>query len=146
MTLEFTADITSVPDDFYKYAIIVSRCQGQWVFVRHKDRPTFEIPAGHREPGEKIEDTADRELREETGATEFNLWPVCAFRIPQYDDLGERIDTVASLLCYAEISCLGPLASDIEIAEVILADSLPENLTYPEIQPRLFEHVVRMTQ
>jgi len=38
------------------------------VFCKHKDRDTFEFPGGHREKDEKIEETAKRELWEETGA------------------------------------------------------------------------------
>lgn len=40
---------------------------GKWVFCRHKDRDTYEIPGVHRESGETIFETAKRELMEETG-------------------------------------------------------------------------------
>ena len=46
-----------------------------------KERDTFEVPGGHREPGEKIEDTAVRELKEETGAVDFNIKPVCVYSV-----------------------------------------------------------------
>jgi 8-oxo-dGTP diphosphatase len=144
MEFEFLADWSSVPDEHFKFAIIVARHVDRWVLVRHRERTTWEIPAGHREPGEPIVATAQRELQEETGAIEFDLRPVFAFRSPQYDEEGRRTDRLASLLCFAEIKALGPLSTDFEIAEISLVEQLPspEQLTYPEIQPRLFDAVV----
>lgn len=36
------------------YAIVVSRYKNKWIFVKHKERDTWEIPAGHREKLMKI--------------------------------------------------------------------------------------------
>lgn len=141
MNIELTTDISGVPDHFFKYAILVARYQGQFVFVRHRERQTWELPAGHREPGETIQLTAERELREETGAADFDLQPVFVFRVPDYDAHGARIDVLASLVCIAEIRTLGPLDPAFEVAEILLASDLPEPLTYPEIQPVLFRRV-----
>ncbi len=41
------------------YAIIVARYKGKWIFVKHKERDTWEIPAGHREVDEDINYTAE---------------------------------------------------------------------------------------
>ncbi len=141
MNIELTTDVSAIPDLYFKYAILVARYQGRFVFVRHRERQTLELPAGHREPGERIRMTADRELREETGAMEFDLHPVFVFRVPSYDAHGQRTDAAASLVCFAEIRTLGPLDPAFEIAEVKLCADLPENLTYPEIQPVLFRQV-----
>lgn len=43
-----------VEDARLKFAVIISRSEGKWVFCKHKERDTFEIPGGHREPGETI--------------------------------------------------------------------------------------------
>ena len=55
-------------DERLKFAVILSRFEGKWVFCKHRDRDTLEVPGGRREPGEAILETARRELREETGA------------------------------------------------------------------------------
>ena len=62
-----------VDDALLKYAVIIAKHQGKWVFCRHRERDTLEIPGGHREPGETILETARRELAEETGASVFTL-------------------------------------------------------------------------
>lgn len=49
-----------VADDLLKFAVIIARTGGKWVFCKHKERETYEVPGGHREPGEDIIDTAKR--------------------------------------------------------------------------------------
>ena len=62
-----------VDDSLLEFAVIISKSNGKWVFCKHKERDTFEVPGGHRETGEKIEDTAVRELKEETGYSAKNI-------------------------------------------------------------------------
>ena len=45
----------TIDDHLLKYAVIVSKYKGQWVFVKHKERTTYEVPGGHREAFETIE-------------------------------------------------------------------------------------------
>lgn len=68
-------------DALLKFAVIVSRHRGKWVFCRHKARKTYECPGGHREAGESIEEAAHRELWEETGAKQYSLSPVCVYSV-----------------------------------------------------------------
>ena len=56
-----------VEDSLLEFAVIISKSKGKWVFCKHKERDTYEVPGGHREPNEPILETAKRELMEETG-------------------------------------------------------------------------------
>ncbi len=71
----------SVSDELLKFAVIISKTQGKWVFCKHKERDTYEVPGGHREENEDILDTARRELYEETGALKFELKPICVYSV-----------------------------------------------------------------
>lgn len=126
-------DPQAVDNELIRYAVIVSRHRGQWIYGRHRDRDTWEIPGGHREPGELALDAARRELYEETGAQRFTLTPVCAYCVED----GEK---GYGLLCFAEVETLGPLPP-LEIAETRLFAEPPEALTYPRIQPVLLQRV-----
>lgn len=123
-----------IEDDKLKFAVIVSRYQGQWVFCKHKARNTYECPGGHREPGEDIEKTARRELWEETGAEKFDLKRACVYSVA--DEEGETF----GMLYFAEILDFGPMPP-MEIEKIQLFDELPTNWTYPEIQPKLLGKV-----
>ena len=122
-----------VADELLRFAVIVSRYQGKWIYCQHKDRVTWEIPGGRREPDEAILDTAKRELYEETGATSFELRPINAYAV-----VGDTKSY--GLLCFAEIHELGPLPN-LEIETIRFFEALPQALTYPQIQPYLFEQV-----
>ena len=40
-----------VDDHLLRFAVIVARHRGKWVFCKHRERDTYELPGGHREPG-----------------------------------------------------------------------------------------------
>ena len=126
---------SNVKDSFFRFAVIETRYQGKWLLCRHKERTTWEIPGGHREPGEAIDQTARRELQEETGAVSAEIRQVCAYSVDR-----DGVSTYG-MLYYAEINELGKLPPEFEIAETNLFEFLPENLTYPAIQPYLHEKV-----
>jgi len=127
---------TQIADELLKFAVIMARHDSKWVFCRHKERDTYEIPGGHREFGESIDDTAKRELIEETGAIEFDITPVNVYSV--------TIDgaTTYGKLYFAEIFALGLLSSESEIAETYHFTKLPDKLTYPAIQPELFQKIL----
>ena len=124
-----------VDDELLKFAVILSRTQGKWVFCKHRERTTYEIPGGHREPGETIQETAERELREETGAVEFDMKPVCAYSVKT-----EESETFG-MLFVAEIFSFEDIHSEIE--SILITENLVEQWTYPLIQPRLLEEAIR---
>lgn len=123
-------------DSRLKFAVILARNGGKWVFCKHRDRETYEVPGGHREPGEAILDTARRELQEETGAVEFTLHPVCVYGVVR--DGGEPS---FGMLYTAEITSFEPLHCEIE--RILLTDRLVEAWTYPDIQPHLIAEAQR---
>ena len=82
------------------------------------------------------EEAARRELWEESGAESFTLQPVCGYWAA--DDEWDK--GAVGMVFLAEIRGLGPLPEK-EMAETRLFDALPENLTYPDITPRLWERL-----
>ena len=128
----------TVDDAWLKFAVIITKSAGKWVFCKHKERSTYEVPGGHREEGESIEETARRELYEETGATEYEIKTICAYSVQK--DSGQE---TFGMLYYAEVTSFEEeLHSEIE--QIILTEDLVKNWTYPEIQPKLIEEAERL--
>ncbi len=135
----------TVEDDLLEFAVIVSKYEDKWVFCKHRDRDTYEVPGGHREEKEKITDTAKRELFEETGASNYDLHKVCVYSVVNDDIQAPGIRESYGMLYYAEIKTFGKLP-EMEMERVEFFDGVPENLTYPLIQPVLMEKVLEFTR
>jgi 8-oxo-dGTP diphosphatase len=133
-------DTHFLPDCKLTYSVIVARFRRKWLLVRHHLAKTYEIPGGHIEDGETADEAAARELKEETGATEFAIECVATYSVDKDGQTGY------GKLYFAEVSEIGPIVDTSEIEEVIVSDGLPEDLTYPDIQPHLFERVIRYIQ
>jgi len=121
-----------VPDSKLTYSVISARFEGQWIFVRHQKRSTWEISGGHIEKGETSLEAAGRELMEETGALKFNLVCIATYSVTKDDETGW------GRLYLADVFEIGPIPDISEIAELVLSDHLPENLTHTDIQPHLY--------
>ena len=124
-----------IPDERLAYAVIAARYQNKWIFCRHKKRTTWEIPGGHRESGEHILHAAERELYEETGALSFRLRQLCVYSAASEKGIGY------GMLYLADVYALGDLPAEFEIGEVEQFETIPKELTYPEIQGTLFRSV-----
>ena len=133
-------DKEKVNDALLKFAVIIARSNGKWVFCKHKDRSTYEIPGGHREPGEAIIETARRELYEETGALEYSLTPVCVYSVTAPDNFDGQ--ETFGMLYFADIRRFEEELHN-EIEKIILTDELIGSWTYPLIQPKMIEEAKR---
>lgn len=133
-----------VEDEKLKFAVIISKAKGKWVFCKHKERETLEVPGGHREQGEDILTTAKRELAEETGATDFTINPVCIYSVKGKTRVNESLDEETfGMLYFADIKAFEKeLHSEME--KIIITENSPESWTYPLIQPKLIEQARRL--
>ncbi|MCA1742091.1 MAG: NUDIX domain-containing protein [Bacteroidales bacterium] len=114
------------------YVVIAARHKGGWLFVRHRRRGGYELPAGHPEPGEDTIDAAVRELMEETGACGFVIQPVTYYSVDS--SAGIRYGR----LFYAEVDELGAISDTSEIESVKIFRRLPQDLSLPEVMTFLF--------
>ncbi len=127
-----------VADELLKFAVIISKTDGKWVFCKHKERDTYEVPGGHREENENISETAKRELKEETGALDFTVSPICVYSVTGKNKVNETGEETYGMLFFADIKSFeNELHSEME--KVLITDTLVENWTYPLIQPKLVE-------
>ena len=132
----------TINDSLLKFAVIITKSAGKWVFCKHRERTTYEVPGGHREQGETVLEAAKRELQEETGAVDFNIKPICVYSVTGKTKVNKTDnDTSYGMLYYADIFSFEELHSEIE--EILITDSLVENWTYPLIQPKLLEEAKR---
>lgn len=115
-----------VADELLKFAVIIAKTEGKWVFCKHKERDTYEVPGGHRELGESIVEAARRELMEETGAVDFKIQPICVYSVKGKTRVSENVDSETfGMLFIADIFSFEELHSEIE--KVLITDTLVDN-------------------
>lgn len=114
----------------YKYTVICSNYEGKWILSRHKKRDTWETQGGHIETGETPQECAKRELFEESGIKDVDLYPVC-----DYWGFNHRSSS-NGMVFLAVVHSLGELPES-EMKEIKLFDTLPCELTYPQTTPKL---------
>lgn len=129
-----------IDDRLLEFAVIIAKTDNKWVFCKHRERETYEVPGGHRENGEHIFDTAKRELYEETGALEYSIKPICVYSVTAPDNFDGKESY--GMLYFANIlSFENELHSEIE--RILITEQLVESWTYPLIQPKLIEEARR---
>ncbi len=121
----------------YKYIVICSRYQDKWVFSRHKLRDTWETQGGHIEVGETPLEAAKRELYEESGIKDAEIFPVCDYY--GYDSQSHSNGMVFLAVVHSFNSL-----PDSEMREIALFSEFPKELTYPHVTPKLCEEALKV--
>ena len=115
----------------YKFTVICANYRGKWILSKHKKRNTWETQGGHIEIGENPLECARRELFEESGIKDADIYPVC-------DYWGFNSQECSNGMVFlAVVHSLDELPES-EMKEIGVFDELPYNLTYPQVSPRLY--------
>ena len=115
----------------YKFTVICANYRGKWILSKHKKRDTWETQGGHIEAGEAPIECARRELFEESGIKDADIYPVC-------DYWGfDPHNCSNGMVFLAVVYSLGELPES-EMKEIGIFDTLPAELTYPQVSPRLY--------
>ena len=133
-------DVDFHSPDFYPecgitYVIIGARYMNKWVFIKHKRRKSYELPAGHIDEEEDTDTAAQRELQEETGAKKYKIVCISTYTVRENNKLR------AGRLYYADIEIMGGARDEKEIDDIILSDSLPARLGFHHVQRVLFNYL-----
>jgi 8-oxo-dGTP diphosphatase len=119
------------------YVVIATRYEKGWLFVRHRKRGGYELPAGHPDGDEDSVETAVRELMEETGALDFTLEPVAYYSVDSGS--GKKFGR----LFLACVETLGDIPDKKEIEGVRVFRYLPRDLSLPEVMTFLYRTAAR---
>lgn len=90
--------------------------------------------------GEEIDDTAKRELYEETGALVFDINPICVYSVTAPNNFDGK--ETFGMLYLADIKLFEEELHN-KIEKIVITTSLPNDWTYLEIQPKLIEEAKR---
>ncbi len=118
---------------------MAARYRKEWIFVRHRDRKSWEMPAGHIEQGESADQAAVRELFEEAGVVRSSIVHICDYSVLVREKKGY------GRLYGAIVEELDPHL-EYEIDELLFTAELPGTLTYPEVQSILFKRAEKHFQ
>ena len=103
----------------------VAHQQNQILFCKWRDNDIWVLPGGRVDPGETAEETAHRELLEETGATLKNLEVLCYIHCFMYNL------EYWGIAYFGEIKELGTPSDLNEVSQAKLFSDFPENSSKP---------------
>ena len=126
----------------YKYVVTFAFYNGKWILCKHKERDTWETSGGHIEQGETPVDAAGRELREETGAQEFDIEQICDYWASDEPHETKNVGWANGAVFLARVHSLGNLPES-EMEQISFFDDLPPNLTYHDITKTLFPYALK---
>lgn len=120
-----------------RFVVVCSFYNGQMMLSYHKGHQSWETQGGHIEQNESPEETARRELYEESGVRDAEIIPVCDYFA--YDSEGSSNGRVYAALIHE----IGKLPAS-EMSEIQMFSQFPENLTYPLVTPALFQEAIKI--
>jgi 8-oxo-dGTP diphosphatase len=123
----------------YMFTAVCTHFNEKWILSMHKERDTWEPQGGHIEDGETPLECARRELFEESGIRDADIYPVCDYW--GFDAQGSANGMVFLAVAHS----LGELPES-EMKEINEFDSLPKNLTYPNVTPSFFSEAEKLLQ
>lgn len=129
----------SIEESKLTYVVMAARYRKEWIFVRHRERKSWEMPAGHIEQGESADQAAVRELFEEAGVVRSSIVHICDYSVLV------REKKEYGRLYGASVEELDPHL-EYEIDELLFTADLPVVLTYPEVQGILFKRAEKHFQ
>ncbi|MFS0599818.1 RNA deprotection pyrophosphohydrolase [Peribacillus frigoritolerans] len=103
------------------HVFVLSRYKGRWVLTKHRERG-FEFPGGKREAGESIEETAIREVYEETGGLVGQLQFLGQYKVH------DPVKPFVKSIYYAELREIVKKRNYLETDGPIFMESLPDVL------------------
>ena len=121
----------------YEFVVICSRYRDKWILSKHKKRTTWETQGGHIEAGETPLSAAKRELFEESGISDAEIYPVCDYL--GYDSKG----SANGVVFLAAVHSLGKMPES-EMKEIGFFDELPPDLTYPNVSPVFYREAGKL--
>lgn len=128
-----TLELGMISEEKLKYVVICVQSRGKWIFSRHKQRMSWDIPGGHIEHGESVLSAAERELFEETGLKTRRLTPICDYYAEQ-----SPTDYAYGRLYFCITNRFLSPPQEFEMAETRLFENIPKNLTHKEIHNLLY--------
>ena len=110
---------------------------GDWLWdkLRYTETP-FALSAQSDGASPALEQAARRELWEESGAAEYDLVPLCDYWA------GDEHGWATGQVFVADVWRFEALPES-EMVEIRFFDTLPENLTYPDLTPKFYEFALK---
>jgi drug/metabolite transporter (DMT)-like permease/8-oxo-dGTP pyrophosphatase MutT (NUDIX family) len=111
---------TNIVPESYKSVLVFIKSGKEWLMVKNKFR-NWEFPGGHREGGETLYETAQREAFEEAGVDIKNVVYVGYYRL---------LDGHTTLIVTAEVEKFHEIPSDFETEERKFVSEFPAKLSF----------------